>query len=231
MISLPEDVVAELPIDELGLLLLRDLIDTQQWNEHNYLLAATRQYSGPALEAVAEAYAWLKARAFVARDPTTQSDNAIFVTKTGRRVSEGGDHAFHVHERLQVGLHPQIDRQVRRQFMLGEHALGIFSAMKAVEVRVRNLAGLPDELVGVDLMTQAFKPAGGRLTDAGVPRGEREGMMSLFRGAYAVLRNPAGHRDINYEDVIEAAEAVATASMLMRILDRIDQRLNGPSSG
>lgn len=227
MINLPDDVVAELPVDELGLLLLHDLIDTQEWNEHNYLLAASNQYKGEALEAVAEAYAWLRARAFVARDPKTQSDNSIFVTRTGRRVSEEGDRALQVHERLQVGLHPQIDRQVRRQFMVGEYALGIFAAMKSVEVRVRTLAGLPDEVVGVDLMTQAFKPADGPLTDPDVPKGEREGMMALFRGAYAVLRNPTGHRDVDYDDVTEAAEAVATASMLMRILDRIDDRLDG----
>lgn len=74
-------------------------------------------------------------------------------------------------------------------------------------------------------MTQAFRPNGGPLTDPSSPGGEQEGMMALFRGSYAVLRNPAGHRDVNYEDVSEAAEAVAAASMLMRILDRIEARL------
>jgi hypothetical protein len=50
--------------------------------------------------------------------------------------------------------------------------------------------------------------------------------MALFRGAYAVLRNPVGHRDVSYEDVKEAAEAASVASMLMRILDRVEARLN-----
>jgi len=36
-----------------------------------------------------------------------------------------------------------------------------------------------------------------------------------------VLRNPAGHRQIDYDDLSEAAEAVQTASLLMRILDRV----------
>jgi hypothetical protein len=31
---------------------------------------------------------------------------------------------------------------------------------------------------------------------------------------------------VNYDDVSEAADAVQTASLLMRILDRIDRRLN-----
>ena len=97
--------------------------------------------------------------------------------------------------------------------------------MKAVEVRVRDLGQFPDDVVGVDLMTQAFRPSGGALTDSAAPGGEQEGMMALFRGTYAVLRNPAGHRDVDYEDVTEAAEAVAAASMLMRILDRVEARM------
>jgi hypothetical protein len=121
MITLAPDLVVQLPVDELGLHVLRDLIATQEWNEYNYRLAIGRQYQGEAAEAVAEAYAWLKARAFVAPDPTNHSDHAIFVTRTGRRVAAEGGDALHVHERLQVGLHPAIDRKVRRQFMLGEY--------------------------------------------------------------------------------------------------------------
>jgi hypothetical protein len=47
----------------------------------------------------------------------------------------------------------------------------------------------------------------------------------LFAGAYAVLRNPAGHREVGYGDDSEATEAVGTASLLMRILDRVEDRL------
>ncbi len=46
-------------------------------------------------------------------------------------------------------------------------------------------------------------------------------VMNLFQGAYAVLRTPAGHREVDYDDVTETSEAVATASLLMRILDRV----------
>lgn len=51
--------------------------------------------------------------------------------------------------------------------------------------------------------------------------------MSLFAGTYAVLRNPAGHREVDYDDVIEASEVVTTASLLMRLLDRVENRLRG----
>lgn len=38
----------------------------------------------------------------------------------------------------------------------------------------------------------------------------------LFRGAYAVLRNPSGHREVSFDDLTEAA---MTASLLMRTFD------------
>jgi Protein of unknown function (Hypoth_ymh) len=63
------------------------------------------------------------------------------------------------------------------------------------------------------------------LTDSSALGGEQVGTMNLFQDAYAVLRNPAGHRDVDYDDVKEASEAVCTASLLMRILDRVESRL------
>ena len=92
-------------------------------------------------------------------------------------------------------------------------------------MRVRSLAGFGDDVTGVELMNQAFSPKQpGPLTDTSVSGGEQEGTRALFAGAYAVFRNPAGHREVNYDDVAEAAEAVQTASLLMRILDRVEAR-------
>ena len=73
-------------------------------------------------------------------------------------------------------------------------------------------------------MNRAFGPVG-PLTDPTAVKGEQEGTRALFAGAYAVLRNPAGHRQVDYDDLSEAAEAVQTASLLMRILDRVEDRL------
>ena len=95
--------------------------------------------------------------------------------------------------------------------------------MKAVEVRVRDLCGFGDELTGVDSMNRAFGPTG-PLTDGEAVKGEREGTRMMFAGAYAMLRNPSGHREIDYDDVGEAAEAVVVASLLMRVLDRVEHR-------
>ena len=117
-----------------------------------------------------------------------------------------------------------VERPARRQFLLGEYEQAIFVAMKAVEVRVRELGGFGDELIGVDLMNRAFGP-NGLLTDKAAVKGEQEGTRALFAGAYAVLRNPSGHREVNYDDIAEAAEGVVVASLLMRVLDHVANRL------
>jgi uncharacterized protein (TIGR02391 family) len=121
-------------------------------------------------------------------------------------------------------LHPLIEAEARPQFLISKPEHGVFASMKAIEVRVRKLAGFGDEVIGVDLMNKAFGP-GGPLTDASAGRGEQDGARMLFAGAYAVLRNPAGHRQVDYADLSEAAEAVQTASLLMRVLDRVEDRL------
>ena len=132
--------------------------------------------------------------------------------------------SFYAAERLQGSIHPRIESEARPQFLIGKYELGVFASMKAVEIRVRQIGKFGNEVVGVDLMNKAFGPTG-PLTDTSVVKGEQDGTRALFAGAYAVLRNPAGHRDVNYDDVTEAAEAVQTASLLMRILDRVEARL------
>jgi uncharacterized protein (TIGR02391 family) len=221
MIDLPAEAVQALPVDELALLALQDLVDTAEWNEHNYLLA----HPAPVNESVAEALAWLRGRGFIARTPGKSADAAIFVTAGGRQALARGLRTVRAEEGLGQNLHPSIEQRSRRQFLLGEYEQAVFVAMKAVEIRVRRLAGFGDEVTGVDLMSRAFRPEG-PLADPSSIGGEQVGTMNLFQGAYAVLRNPAGHRDVDYDDVTEAAEAVVTASLLMRILDRVERRLS-----
>jgi hypothetical protein len=42
-----------------------------------------------------------------------------------------------------------------------------------------------------------------------------------------MFRSPAGHREVTYDDEVEAVEAVPLASALMRRLDRVQARLVG----
>jgi len=120
--------------------------------------------------------------------------------------------------------HPLIESVARPQFLIRQPDQGVFAAMKAVEIRVRDLSGL-DDLYGVELMNRAFG-AGGPLAEPPLPNGRHnDGPRSMFAGAFAMFRNPAGHTAVTYDDEAEAVEAIAVASVLMRHLDRVQARL------
>jgi uncharacterized protein (TIGR02391 family) len=221
------DRAKTLPVDELAMEVLDDLIVSGEWNEYNYTNVAGQDpryhHDQAALEALSEAVGWLRAHGLIARTPGQTADAAIFVTRAGRLAARNGIDRVRAEQRLGTGLHPAIEARCRRQFLLGEYEQAVFVGMKAVEVRVRTLGGFGDDLTGVDLMNRAFGP-NGPLTDPSAVKGEQEGRRMMFAGAYATLRNPSGHRDVDYDDVSEAAEAVVVASLLMRVLDRVEAR-------
>lgn len=83
MLNLPAEDIQSLPVDERALLVLKDLVQTDQWNEHNYLL----EYGGaPPDRAIAEAMAWLRGHAFIARTPGKSVAECIFVTERGHEA-------------------------------------------------------------------------------------------------------------------------------------------------
>lgn len=222
MLSQTDHEICDLPVDALGLLVLDDYNRTSGWSAYNYVNQARNdRRSAPVLRALSEALSWLIAHGLLAMDLQQNSGHAAFITRAGRRVLEDGPTAFYAVQRLQDGLHPLIETVARSQFLLGQYELAVFASMKAVEVRTRTLARLGDDVFGVDVFNQAFGKAG-VLTDQEAVSGERDGTRSLFAGAYAVFRNPAGHREVDYTEVAEAAEAVQCASLLMRILDRVE---------
>ncbi|WP_420638816.1 TIGR02391 family protein [Candidatus Poriferisocius sp.] len=224
MLQLEIAQIEELPVDELGLLILEDIHSSDVRDAHDYWLnyGNGNVYAGTAVpQAIQEALAWLMSRGLLVPDLDRHNLHSIAVSRAGKlAITEGIDRVRAEH-RLAEGLHPEIERRARPQFLLGEYEQAIFVSLKAVEVRVRELSDLGDNVVGVDLINQAFGNDG-VLVDGNAVTGEREGRRALFAGAYAVLRNPAGHRDVNYDNVAEAAEAVTTASLLMRILDSIE---------
>jgi uncharacterized protein (TIGR02391 family) len=232
VIKLTPDEVVELPINDLALQILQDMINAREWNEYNYLLRYTHDADfrehDPALHAVAEATAWLRSNALIARKPGDSNADSFIVTRRGHEALKIGVEGVRALARIEAGLHPLIDRQARRQFLLGEYENAIFSSMRLVEIRVRTLAGFNANVVGKQLMASAFKPGGPLADPAGIVA-EVEGLQQLFQGAYAVLRNPSAHREVSFDDVAEAADAVVTASFLMRVLDGVEKRLNGTS--
>lgn len=114
--------------------------------------------------------------------------------------------------------------KVRPIFLLGDYETAAFKAMKDVEVRVRELAKLPNDLIGVTLMRQAFNPTSGPLTDPAHEGGERQARTDLFAGTIGSFKNPTSHRSVTYSDPTEASEVVLLADLLMRILDSVERR-------
>lgn len=182
---------------------------------------------GPYARAIFEAWDWLIADGLLARDHE-QSCPWYFVTRRGEEVarSPDGPERLGAERRLAIDLHPRLERRVRRQFVIGEYELAAFAAMREVEICVRELAGAgtaPGDL-GVKLVQREFAE-GGSLADPQAEGGERQATMALFWGALGVFKNPSSHREVEFDDPTEAAEVVMLADLLLRMLDRVEQRL------
>jgi uncharacterized protein (TIGR02391 family) len=224
--ALDEEQILALPIDELALEILRDLVaNDSEWNSYNWLVTAAPAYGGakaPATRALTEAWNWLYATGLVATDWANQSHGAMFVTRRGRRAAAEGLEEVRAAARLAVDLHSLLEAKVRRQFLMQEYELAAFAAMREVEIRVRELAPPPQgkKDFGTHLMRYAFGP-GGPLEDVSIDAGERQATADLFAGAIGFFKNPPSHREVNYNDPTEAAEVVLFADLLLRVLERV----------
>lgn len=87
----PEDVF-DLPIDDLALRILRDLIGSREWNSRNWLLGARRanDHNVASVRAFSEGIDWLRMHGLIARDPEQSAPDAIFITRLGYDVAEQG---------------------------------------------------------------------------------------------------------------------------------------------
>jgi len=90
----PEEVLG-LPLDQLGLAVLKDLVANNETNEVNWLQAAARTYRPDTVQALAEAWAWLHQTGLVANGQQTMyTAGLIFVTRLGRQVARGSSQTF-----------------------------------------------------------------------------------------------------------------------------------------
>jgi hypothetical protein len=163
----PAEEALELPVDELGMRLLRLIHEENQGqllNRHNAALVGHWEHhpggtSPEFLQAIAEAWDWLATKLLVARRPGDSGEWA-FITRRGERALAAKDAlaVIRAEERIDVDLHPRIARRVRRQFLLGEYELAALAAMREVEIRVRKLSKAEEGDIGVNLMKAAFKP-------------------------------------------------------------------------
>lgn len=218
-----------LPVSAVALLILQDYLQVAGWNWDNWMTESVAHGTAADPEvrdALAEGWAWLISHGLVMRNFAQSSSSALKITRLGRETLQYGVARLAAAERLGVALHPRLAQRIEQQFLLGEYELAVFAAMKEVEVRVRELAGAPNSLLGVGLMTTAFSPTKpGPLVDPLAEGGEQVAAMNLFSGAIGLFKNPASHRPVDYDDPIVAGEIVLLADLLLRLLDQVADRI------
>jgi len=89
---------------------------------------------------------------------------------------------------------PILSEKALPLFIRGDYDTAVFQAFKELEIRVRIIAGLPQELIGVDLMRRAFHPENGPLSDKDRATSEREATGHLFAGAIGLFKNPPSRK-------------------------------------
>ncbi|MGP9684076.1 TIGR02391 family protein [Brachybacterium sp. AOP3-A1-3] len=232
--GLSYDEVRNLPLPDLSLNLLRSLGADPNFNS---LIQGFKQRGGynqppPDLEdmlaRLSDAWAWLESHALIGHSSKNpQGSNWSRVTNAGKTLLEDPNAISKVwaEDRLTGELHPALS-SARTNFALGDYETASFAAMKAVEVEVRRVAGLANELLGVALMRKAFSPKDGVLRDPGAEGGEQQAIADLFAGTIGAYKNPASHRTVRFDDAVEAAEVIQLADLLLRIVQRADARLH-----
>lgn len=227
--ELSDEEVEALAVEQLALLVLARVAGSSDLLFENFLHnrdLVERSYG--ARSALAEAWSWLERKGLLGPN-VGQTTGWQSIPRAGQKVIEEGESALarlRAAERLDVELHPSLELLVRPQFLIGSYEMAVLEGFKAVEVRLRQLSGFPPGLTAVNMAQQAFGKNGPlRDGDPSIPDAEKDGVTALFSGAFATLRNPPGHRYVDYDSAAEASEAVMLASLLMRMLDRAENRL------
>lgn len=233
VVDLAYDDVRNLPLPDLALHLLRSLDEEPNFNTIVQVFKQREPYgSSPPrdvnsmLSRISDAWAWLEARALIGPSVRTSTGGWYRVTAAGAEVVDDPNALAKVWagDRLAGDLNSALS-SARSNFALGDYETASFAAMKAVEVEVRRIAGLPNELVGVPLMRKAFSPKEGILRDPEAEGGEQQATADLFAGAIGAYKNPASHRAVQFDDPLEAAEVIQLADLLLRIVGRAATRL------
>jgi uncharacterized protein (TIGR02391 family) len=233
------EVLLTLPPEEVGLQLLKLAVKKMQngafskrgvagrdnlfggsYAEHGSA-TYTRTKEDEILLAVGEAWQWLETSHLIMPEQGLNPHLSV-LTRRGKAMVENEKLFRSYCEAVdfpKAMLHPTIADEVWIQFAQGDFDTGVFKALKAVEIAVRNAGNFEAQVFGTDLMHQAFHKDTGPLTDQSRPVAEREGLKFLFAGAIAFYKNPQSHRPVGISDKREAQEIAILASHLLRIVD------------
>ncbi|MGA2172723.1 MAG: TIGR02391 family protein [Sedimentisphaerales bacterium] len=157
----------------------------------------------------------------------SEGENVYHPTKKGVQLSEDSFQRLISKWKLipEKLLHREILNRAYHLFLAGEFESAVIQAFKAVEVRVREAAGLQPEDVGTKLMRKAFDPENGPLTDQAVPLAEREALAHLFASGIGLYKNPCSHRHVEM-DYHESFEMLNLASHLMKQVDLAIEKIS-----
>jgi len=227
----PVDDLLTLPAEQIAPILLEYL---QQFgdsiNRYNLTLYSSEfgQYAGrkydQAARAIQEAWSVLHVEGLVAPSAGDTSNQQWFITRKGKLIKSRGEYDSYRRGYLlpENSLAPELGQKVRPLFLSGDYDTAVFKAFRELEVRVREVGGFSEELLGVSLMRIAFDTKSGPLTDQSRVEGERVATQHLFAGAIGIFKNPSSHRNISFSPD-EAAAIIRFADYLLSWVESIDK--------
>jgi uncharacterized protein (TIGR02391 family) len=215
-------------IPDLGGYILESLAGNRDGMVHlgNYVMEMDSVYAWGSQDeqrrasiSVSSAWMWLKVNGLLCQDPGANASWDL-ITPLGREMcSRGALQALLGSQELPEGLlHHALLADVRPLFLQRRFDTAVFEAFKTLEVAVRSSAGYGPDKIGMSLMSAAFHPENGPLTDRSLEQGERVALQQLMVGALGSYKNPSSHRKVELGSD-EAREMIVLASHLLKITD------------
>jgi uncharacterized protein (TIGR02391 family) len=173
-------------------------------------------------QALTEAWWWLVRKGLTAPDaqeretPGGSLPALVARSSSARTVSRGSGPVSGSTSTFIRGL----QTTCASEFLRGKFETAVFTAIREVEIAVREKSGADDDSYGQGLLGHAFGK-GGALIDTASADAEEQAVANVFRGAIGAFKTPPSHRRVDFDDPTEAAEIVLLASLLLRILDRL----------
>jgi uncharacterized protein (TIGR02391 family) len=174
--------------------------------------------------AAGDAIAWLRSHDLVSElhMPGANPAGSIVPTPLGYEVaaamadgSGAATHAIRV-----VDLVPAALRQrVLAPLVAGDYDMAITAAFKAVEVRMRERAGLSTNDFGGRLATKFFQKVAATRLQRADRRGDLSDEERLFEGLFGMYRDRAVHEAPHVDSMEYALEVVVGAAHLLRVVE------------
>lgn len=112
----------------------------------------------------------------------------------------------------------QLSSRCAHHFEQENYEEAVQNALKTLEVKIREAGDFSKDDYGDNLATDAFNPEDGPLS-FGETKGEKEGVMFLYRSAFKTFYNPTKHRFLGDLDKEQAYHILCFVNMLIKMLE------------